>query len=624
MKAPKPCPAGPTRTREALLRARRIGVRTLTAAVIGCAVVAAHVAPALAHESEQYTLPIGRQFADLGPYFSRIFYDAIAGAVAEVNDEIAATLEDRPGSRPLPELHSSDYIAGKVWDHVFAAIPANELLDVQLVSEPVLSQFPGLVTMYRPVESIYDDPLLAIDLTKAVRTFFRAGTISAGGEVFGSDKLIHFFNVGRIYHAKYETRIKRGLPEHEAIKSAIASTSRNLLTSEDGVLGMMSTGIRSNGDLAADFAGMQFYRNLTESIRIGSRTMPPMLGRDGDVWRVRIQPDSDFLVAFITPHWNEVLNPNKYARYTAGRIRTLTRERCADAIDWYRDEHGRLRGRAQFEAIHRDLAVYYGIDYGHEANDKGAVTIAAVCFTASDANAPALSIDVVDTFGRGPLWWAARSSDAARVRQLAPTPGEINLGDVDGETPLHAATRAGSSATVQELIARGADPNRAALYEVTPLMLAATNGRTDIANVLLKAGANPNTRDLFGKTPLHEAVRRGNAPLTQALLEQGADSRVATDGGNTALHEAARHGQRALVVMLVRAGADVQARNAAGETPHDVALSQWRWSTAARLSDLARGGSTSPDPGSADDAVARVSALDPPAASADGAAAKAE
>jgi hypothetical protein len=76
--------------------------------------------------------------------------------------------------------------------------------------------------------------------------------------------------------------------------------------------------------------------------------------------------------------------------------------------------------------------------------------------------------------------------------------------------------------------------------------------------------------------------------------------------------------------MLVRAGADVQARNAAGETPHDVALSQWRWSTAARLSDLARGGSTSPDPGSADDAVARVSALDPPAASADGAAAKAE
>ena len=537
-----------------------------------------------------------------------------------MNGEIAAALEERPGAKSLAELHSSDYIAGKVWDHVFAAIPANELLDAQLVSEPVQAQFPGLVTMYRPVESIYDDPLLVIDLTKAVRTFFRAGTISAGGEVFGSDKLIHFLNVGRIYHTKYETRIKRGLPEHEAIKSAIASTSRNLLTSEDGVLGMMTTGIHSNGDLAADFAGMQFYRNLTESIRIGARTMPPMLGRDGDFWRVRIQPDSDFLVAFITPHWNEALNPNKYARYTAGRIRTLMRERCADAIDWYRDGHGRLRGRAQFEAIHRELSTYYGIDYGHEANDKGAVTMAEVCFSGIDDNAPALSVEVVDAFGRSPLWWAARSGDAPRVRQLASSPAEINLGDVDGETPLHAAVRAGSTATVQELIAHGADPNRAALYDVTPLMLAAANGRTEIANVLLKAGANPNTRDLFGKTPLHEAVRRGNVPLTQALLRQGADSRVANDGGNTPLHEAARRGQQALVVMLVRVGADVQARNAAGDTPRDVALSQWHWNTAGRLSQLARGGSSSPDPASGDDAVAyRMSALDPTAASEDGA-----
>jgi Ankyrin repeats (3 copies) len=628
VKAPRFPTTGPARARktcEALQHARRIGLRVLGAAVVSCTVGAAYLAPAGAHESEQYTLPVGRQFADLGPYFSRIVYDAIVGAVAETNSEIAATLEERPGSKSLVELHSSDYIAGKVWDHVFGAIPTNELLDAQLVSEPVQSQFPGLVTMYRPVESIYDDPLLVIDLTKAVRTFFRAGTVSAGGEVFGSDKLIHFFNVGRIYHTKYETRIKRGLPEHEAIKSAIASTSRNLLTSEDGVLGMMTTGIHSNGDLAADYAGMQFYRNLTESIRVGSRTMPPMLGRDGDYWRVRIQPDSDFLTAFITPHWNEALNPNKYARYTAGRIRSLMRERCADAIDWYRDERGRQRGRAQFAAIHRELATYYGVDYGHEANDKGAVTMAEVCFSGSDENAPAHSFEALDTQGRSQLWWAARSGDAAKVRQLAPSAGEVNLGDVDGETPLHAATRAGSSAAVQELVARGADPNRAALYDVTPLMLAALNGRIDISNVLLKAGANPNAPDLFGRTPLHEAVRRGNVPLTQALLRQGADPRVGNDGGNTPLHEAARRGQQVLVVMLVRAGADVQAQNSAGETPHDVALGQWQWSTALRLSQLARGGSTSPDPGPEDDAVAfRMSALDAAATSEDEAAAKAE
>jgi Ankyrin repeats (3 copies)/Ankyrin repeats (many copies) len=569
---------------------RRAGV--LAALLATCGLVLTPAPPAQAHESEQYTLPVGRNFADLGPYFSRIFYNAIVGAVAETNEAISATLEGQPTTTPLAELQSSEFIAGKVWEHVFAAIPANELLDAQLISEPVQSQFPGLVTMYRPMQSIYDDPLLVIDLTKAVRTFFRAGTVSAGGEVFGTDKLVHFINVGRIYHSKYERRIKRGLPEQEAIKSAIASTSRNLLTSEDGVLGIMTTGIHSNGDLAADFAGMQFYRNLTETIRVGSRTMPPMLVRNGQFWRVQAQPDSDFLTAFITPHWNEVLNPNKFVRYTSGRIRTLMRERCADAIDWYRDGRGQPRGRAQFEAIERELATYYGVDYGHESNEKGAVTMAAVCFTEPDTMARPGRSESPDALGRSTVWWAARSGDAAAVKQLTLAPGEVNAADIDGETPLHAATRAGSSTTVQELIARGADPNRAANYGVTPLMLAASSGKTDIASMLLKAGANPNTHDLFGRTPLHEAALRANAPLMQLLLAVGADPRAASDGGNTPLHLAARGGQAALAVMLVRAGADLQARNAAGATPYDLARSQWQWSTAEHLSRLARGEST--------------------------------
>jgi ankyrin repeat protein len=566
--------------------------------------------PVRSHESEQYTLPVGRNFADLGPYFSRIFYDAIVGAVAETNAAISATLNGQQTAQPLSELQSADFIAGKVWEHLFAAIPALELLDVELVSESVQLRFPGLVTMYRPVESIYDDPLLVVDLTKAVRTFFRAGTVSAGGVVFGTDKLIHFLNVGRIYHSKYETRIKRGLPEQEAIKSAIASTSRNFLTSEDGVLGMASTGIHSNGDLAADFAGMQFYRNLTETIRIGSRTLPPMLVRNGNLWRVQVQRDSDFFTAFITPHWNEVLNPNKFVRYTSGRLRTLVRERCADAIDWYRDERGRMRGPSQFEAIQRELSTYYGIPYGHEANEKGAVTMAALCFSAPGAVASS-STTAADTLGRGPLWWAARSADVARVKELAVEPSDSNAADADGETPLHAATRAGSLATVQELVARGADPNRAALYGVTPLMLAASSGKTDIAAALLRAGASANSRDLFGRTPLHDAAMRANAPLTQLLLTRGADPRLATDGGNTPLHLAARGGHPTIAVMLARAGADLQARNAVGATPQDLARSQRHWSTAERLSQLARGEPTSPVDGSADDAMAyRTSALD--------------
>ncbi len=610
-----------------------------TVATLGICLLLIAASPAIAHESEQYTLPAGRDFADLGPYFTKIVYDSIVGAVADTNAAIAQAIEGGESRSQIDELQSADFIAGKVWQYIFAAIPANELLDATLASDSVQSQYPGLVTMYRPTVSIYDDPLLVIDLTKVVRTFFRAGSVSAGGVVVGTDKIIHFINIGRIYHSKYEVRIKRGLPENEAIKSAIASTSRNPLTSEDGVLGMWTTGIHSNGDLAADYAGLMFYRNLTESVRIGSRELPSMLMRDGPYWRVRIEPDSDFFVAFITPHWNEVLNPNKYVGYTGGRIRTLVRERCPLAMEWYRDPHGQPRGREQFVAIEQELATYYGSNYGHESNPTHPVTIADTCFPKGTASAKPASDDKVkvaaagpspgatgtrdvagsaaapgpDALGRTPLWWAARDGDAERVQVLAATRSEIDRADVDGETPLHAATRAGSVTVVRELLDRGANPDRAAQYGVTPLMLAVASGRMDVAIVLLQAGVNPNSRDMFGTTALHVAAMRGNVVLTNRLLREGANPLIVDDGGNTALHLAARRGNKEVVSMLMARGADANARNNSGATPRDEAGSQGHASTAEQMSLDVRAPSSPPLAGKAPaDAAVAYRASAPP------------
>lgn len=540
----------------------------LRAAGLAAALVLSHAAPALAHESEQYTMPTGRDFADLGPYFSRIVYDAIIRAADHANGAIADVVAGGESHASLQELQSADYIAGKVWEYLFIAIPTNELLDLQLTSESVRAQFPGLITVHQPARSIYNDPLLVIDLTKLVRTFFRAGTVSAGGTEFGTDKIIHFINVGRIYHAKYETRRERGLPPPDAVRSAIASTSRNPLLSEEGVLGMLTTGIRSNGDLAADFAGLKFYRNLTEEVHIGPRDMPPMLVRDGPYWRVRIDPGSDFFTAFITPHWNETLNPNRYMGYTRGRIRALVRERCADALQWYRDERGRLRSREQFEDIERELATFYGEDYDHRGS-RDPVSMASVCFPNGDAGAAAATGaygDAPPTLGRTELWWAARSGDADAVQALAGQGADPNAADHDGETALHAGVRSGNVAVVDALTARGADPNRAASYGVTPLMLASASGRTDIAALLLQAGAQPNTRDLFGKSALFDALMRGHTAVAIVLLDHGADPRLANDAGNTPLHAAARRGDEDAVSALLRHGADAGARNAAGAT----------------------------------------------------------
>ena len=75
-----------------------------------------------------------------------------------------------------------------------------------------------------------------------------------------------------------------------------------------------------------------------------------MLIRDGLLWQLNEQtrPDSDFFIAFITPHWNEALNPNAYAIGTRARMRALLRARCPDVVDWYRDERGRRLSARQF------------------------------------------------------------------------------------------------------------------------------------------------------------------------------------------------------------------------------------------------------------------------------------
>ena len=156
---------------------------------------------------------------------------------------------------------------------------------------------------------------------------------------------------------------KQGLGESEAVRRRSSSPpATTCCLSENGLLGMLTTGIRSNADLAANYAGFKFYRNLTEEVRIGNRVMPPMLVRQGPYWRLndQVRPDSDFFTAFITPHWNEALNPNVYANVTDARVRAVLRSRCPDLLDWYRDERGRPLSRRQFVAIEKELSTFTG------------------------------------------------------------------------------------------------------------------------------------------------------------------------------------------------------------------------------------------------------------------------
>lgn len=557
-------------------RGRRPAARGLAVGLL-LAVLALRAPVACAHETDQYSLPVGREFADLRVYFSRTAYAAIAEAVNETN----AAIRDSNSSIDTQRLQSPDAIAAKVWERLLTDFAINEVIDGTLASDAVRSRYPGLVVAYRPEHSIYDHPLLVVDVTKFVRTFFRISTVGVNGTLFGTDKLVHFLHLGHIYFTTYRDARVGGATEEEAVARAVGVGSgyKNIFLSENALLGLWVTGIRSNGDLAANYAGFKFYRNLTEPVRIGDRMLPPMLVRDGNYWRVdgRVRADSDFFTVFITPHWNEALNPNTYAPLVGDLVRSELERRCPEVLDWYRDERGRKRDRQEFAAIARELATLYGEPYGHEDHGENTVSIANTCFppgepgyaarssARADAGAraqtatapgpaPAQSASPQwpggDRLGRTELWWAANDGDLAAVDRLLAQVENPNAADIDGEAPLHAAARQGHVAVVEALLAGGADPRAKALYDATPLHAASDQSQAGTALALLRGGADVNARDAFGRTALHAAIRQGDRELAALLLDYGAD-RDAAYAGRTLAEIAARSGDEALAKWLV-------------------------------------------------------------------------
>jgi len=530
---------------------------------LALAVLALRPLTAAGHETDQSTLPLGREFADLRVYVSRMMHDAIAAAVKTTNAAIQASLANGRPTRDTTYYQSADFIAGQVWREVFAAIPTNEIIDAKL--RAMRERYPGLVVAYLPEQLVYDDPLLLVDLTKFVRTFFRSATVNVGGTLFGTDKFLHFFHLGKIYHSTYLDARAEGLSEEAALARMIAiSDGAHPVLSENAFLGTLSTGVRSNADLAADYAGFKFFRNLTEPVRIGKTLLPPMLVREGLEWQLanRVQPGSDFFAAFITPHFNEALNPNGYLGPIGERVRAMLRVRCFDLLEWYRDERGRVRTRAQFEAIEQELSTFYGEPYGYRNDGADEVSIATTCFEAGAPRERAASASAEkatltrtqfgglrwpgsDSFGRTELWWAAREGRVAAVKRLIEAVENPNAGDIDGEGPLHAAARGGHAAVIELLIVDGADPRAVDRTGTTPLHVAVESSQAASVRLLLDHGADANAQDWFGRTPLHQAALQGDRALAALLLDYGADrslrycrrtpAQLADGAGNAAL-----------------------------------------------------------------------------------------
>ncbi len=509
-----------------------------------------------AHETDHYTIPPGRHFADLSPYFTAYFHDGIEHGLSRLNKAI----DEAPDADTRARLQSPRAVADAVYDALPNGYFAIEDVERTVQSSGMAEQYPGYAVGYKnQFKASYTH--LPFD-PRALFKFWFASHFKVFDTYMGGDKIGHFNDMGYRYYTRYADALADGHTGDQAHAAVIEFATHDPIFSEAGVLGYLSAGAYSNGDQAANYAGFLFYRNLTEPVALKGRLRSPLVVRDGPHWRLaeHVRPDSDFFAWFVSDHWDEALNPSDYDGLMRGGMERNIRERTALILWRYRDEHDRPRPREFFVRRAQELRTYFGADYGHGGEADELLTIADVCF-------PGIVKD------DGPL-------DAV---------------DPLGYLPLHQAVLRGDPATVARLLDRGARID-AGVAEVkpfaldlgaTPLQLAAAAGRVDLVRVLLDRGADVRARDARGATALHRAA--GAPEVARLLLEHGADVTVIDEAGQTPLHWAAVDADGAATVTLLRAQHAVMTTDHLGRTPLHLAARFGRAEAVRALASAERG-----------------------------------
>ncbi len=590
---------------------KRLALSIAATGAIGLTI--APVPTARAHETDQFTLPYGRQFADLGPYLNAWVYDRIEMGVNKVNEKIAAAV--RAGKRgALAQLQSDDEIVRSVNASFPNAYDVIEGLNSMFRSTKVRSEYPGLVVGYHEqFINIYEKAHFVLD----PRQFFRiwhAGTLNAWGTYLGADKVGHFTDMGRHYWNAYSAARKKGATEEEATAEAVKIGTDGAIFAETGVLGYLSAGAYSNADNASNYVGFLFYRNLTAPVMLKGRQVPAMLVRDGDYWKIapHVQRDNDFFAVFISEHWNEVANASHYEQGMRPKIREAVKERQTVILERYADPNGLRQPLIWFETNTRNCRTYYGAEYGHRGDFDELITPASVCFDplpadaspndrndrgytalhdavirgevermrvlidhGADVNSPIRSNESYSSdWGATPLHLAARDGRPEIIEILLVAGARVDIADDRGATPLHWA--AGQPGVAGTLITRGANVNEADRLGRTPLHWAANLGAAESIDALVKRGGNVNVQDATGQTPLHLAAHIGEARTVARLLENTADPATVDRSGVTALHLAAANGNVETVTRLLDENANPRSADAFGLTPLHEAASHGR------------------------------------------------
>jgi hypothetical protein len=356
------------------LRLRNVGLLVLLAAL--------HLpqSSVSAFETDQYNLP-PKPLTDIGNEVSDHVEAKLREAVEKVNAEILAQrncLEaksvdgerkgcDLPNSATLrlEYLRSEDSIAREVFEQLGGGVPPFTSMGTWMDSHRFVAQPARYRTSYW--KSIFIlNPVIALTISPTVNLY---------GSEFGTDKIAHVFQQGYTYYKTYRRTLAEGSTPMEARQRAVRWGQK----SERTFYGTLVAGVYSNGDLAANYAGLKFYEGLTHPVRIGDTTRPAVLELKDGFWQFNDDANIQeaLLKPFVSDHLNEALNPSIFTKNLGWRWyigRTVRKRSCAQWIDRYPG-----LSREGLEEESRALRLWDGEDYGF-TDSEHFVTIANTCF----------------------------------------------------------------------------------------------------------------------------------------------------------------------------------------------------------------------------------------------------
>jgi len=327
----------------------------------------------LSFETDQYNLP-AEPLADIGDEVSDYTEENLRKAIGKINAEILAhqnCLENRGKNCESVEktrlrlvyLRSEQAVAREVFNLLGAGFIPSTKSGTWMNSHKFKAQPARYKTSYG--DSIY----------RLVPTNYLtiSATVNLYGAQFGTDKIAHFFQQGYTYYAKYKRAVEKNLTANEAAKKAV----RWGKFSEQTYFGTFVSGVYSNADLAANYAGMKFYQSLAHEIKIGETARPPVVYLKNGVWAINenVNLRETLLKPFITNHFNEAYNPSKFSFFLRSSVRRTVRKKACG--EW-RKQFPNLT-QTDFADISNKLKLWHGEDYGFSESENF-VTIANTCF----------------------------------------------------------------------------------------------------------------------------------------------------------------------------------------------------------------------------------------------------